>query len=256
LEKDEKLFNRVHRLLKADRTDKVSDILNQILPGDPGLSDRWLRKVIDLSYRGNYARADEYFMVLYCVREGDPEIMLCKAMNTWLQGDNKEAIWKCQYIIEKDPDYALPYLTMGEAQYEMHLYKEALHSFNAFLEADPDEPLGWCGKGMALRAMRWEEEALACFAQVIKMDPGCARDNLKTAWWKAVYGLNHEAMLFLNRALAIDPVLNEAWIKRGMALSRIGRLKDGIDTLSQYEMNLEGIGMNKVEGMTPWQPLR
>lgn len=110
-------------------------------------------------------------------------------------------------------------------------------------------------KGMALRAMGWEEEALNCFAQVIKMNPGCARNNLETARWKAVFGLNHEAMLFLNRALAIDPVLNEAWLERGMALARIGRLKDGIDSLSQYKMNIKGIGMCKTEGFNPWQPV-
>ena len=235
MDKDEKLFNRIHRLMQHGITQKAADLINKTLSADPGLSDRWLNTAMELGYRGNYDRADDYFLVLYCVRRGDPGIMHLMAINTWLQGQNENAARMCHDLIEKHPGFTGVYITLADAQYGMGQHKEALCSFDLFLKSKPQNISAWCGKGMALRALGREEEALACFGEALELEPGCARGYLATARHQVSYELYREALLFLEMALALDPDLQEAWFAKGMALARTGRFKDALACLDKAE---------------------
>ena len=233
MDKDEKLFNRIHRLMGRGITQKAADLINKTLSADPGLSERWLHRAMDLGYRGNYDRADDYFLVLYCIRQGDPGIMHLMAINTWLQGDNKLAAKMCRDIITKHPDFSGAYITLAEAQYGMGLHEEALCSFDLFLKSEPEYVSAWCGKGMALRALGRDEEAGNCFARCLELEPGCARGYLATARHQVSYELYREALIFLEMALALDPGLNGAWYERGIALSKIGKFQESLACLDK-----------------------
>ncbi len=234
MDKDERLFNRVHRLLKADRTVRAADILNKILD-DPGLSDRWLKTALDLGFRGNYARADDYLMVLYCIGHGDPEIILIKAMNTWLQGQNKAAAAMCCDLIKEHPDFTGAYITLADAQYGMCQYKEALCSYDLFLESEPGNISAWCGKGLTLRGLGREEEARDCFVKALELEPGCARRYLNTARHHASYELYGEALISLEMAVALDPDLKKAWFERGIALLKTGKFQEALSCMDKVE---------------------
>ena len=234
MDKDERLFNRVHRLLIADRTVRAADILNKILD-DPGLSDRWLKTALDLGFRGNYARADDYLMVLYCIGHGDPEIILIKAMNTWLQGQNKAAAAMCCDLIKEHPDFTGAYITLADAQYGMCQYKEALCSYDLFLESEPGNISAWCGKGLTLRGLGREEEARDCFVKALELEPGCARRYLNTARHHASYELYGEALISLEMAVALDPDLKKAWFERGIALLKTGKFQEALSCMDKVE---------------------
>lgn len=228
MDKDEELFNRIFQLLEVGPSQELVDLINRILTDDPALSGRWLDEAMELGYRGEYDRADDYFMVLYIVRGGDPGIMLLKAVNAWLQGHNKQAAGICRDFLRRHPGCAGFHLTLANAEYGMGRYKAALRAFYSFLEAEPADVLGWCGKGLALRALGKEDEALACFREVLKLEPGCARGYLGTAKHHVSYGLFREALLFLERSLALDPGLKEAWLYKGIALYETGRCKEAL----------------------------
>jgi len=233
LDKDEKLLDRVLGLLGPNITQQTVDFLNETLTADPGLSGRWLDTAMELGYRGDYDRADDYFKVLYCIRQGDPCIMHLQAINTWLQGRNKSAAGKCRDLIKRNPGFTAAHLTLANAEYELGHYGPALSSFDLFLKSNPDNVLGWCGKGMALRALGREEEAMDCFGRVLDLDPGCARGYIGTAGHHIACGLYREALLFLDRALALDPGLSEAWFRKGIALSEIGRFGEALTCMDR-----------------------
>ncbi|MCX5994161.1 MAG: tetratricopeptide repeat protein [Chloroflexi bacterium] len=233
MDKDEKLFNRVLKLMGPHITQETVDFLNKTLTADPGLSGRWLETAMELGYQGNYARADDYFKVLYCIRQGDPGIMHLQVINTWLQGLNKSAAGMCRGLIKRNPGFTAAHLTLANAEYELGHYEPALRSFGVFLKSSPDNVLGWCGKGMALRALGREEEAMDCFGRVLDLNPGCARGYIGTAGHHIACGLYKEALLFLDRALALDPGLAEAWFRKGIALSEIGRFREALTCMDR-----------------------
>lgn len=232
---DQKLFNRIHKILKAGPSQEAVDLINKTLTADPGLSDRWLTTAMELGYRGNYDRADDYFLVLYCVRQGDPGIMHLIAINTWLQGQNETAIGMCRDLIGKYPEVNGAYLTLADAQYGVGRYKEALDSYNVFLETEAENVSAWCGKGLALRALGREEEAEACFGRALELEPGCALRNFYTARHQVSCELYREALIFLEVALALDPGFKQAWFEKGSALLHTGRFQEALSCLDRVE---------------------
>lgn len=235
MDKDEKLFERMLKLMEPGVSQETADFINETLKSDPGIPKRWLDKAMDLGYQGKYARAGDYLKVLYIIRGGDPGMMHIMAINTWLQGHNKSAAGMCRDLVKNHPGFTEPYLTLGNAEYGLGRYRTALRAFDRLLESEPGNLLGLCGKGMALRALGREEDATDCFAQALALEPACAEGYLGTARYQVGHSLYREALLFLERALALDPCLSEAWFCRGVALYETNRFEEALSCMDRAE---------------------
>lgn len=226
MQKDEIIFRKFLAAYRAGNTDKMSEIIKAGLEKDPWLLKTWLERAKDHGYFGQYGAADEYLSVLDLLTGADAPILLIRAYNSWLQGDNESTIKFCQRVLEKTPDHGAAHSYMAEAQYEMGLFEESLKSYdNAFQSCDGNAHL-WCGRGMVLRAMGREKEALDCFEKTLALDPGIAAWNLATARSRIGLKLFREALLFLDRALAADATLKEAWFDKGNVLINMCRYEE------------------------------
>jgi len=135
--------------------------------------------------------------------------------------------------LRRDPKHAKALEGKGMVLCEMGEYEEGLHNLDKALKADPKSVETLYSKGKVLTKIGKAKEAKKTFSQImdapfsynVPHDP----DNW-IAKGKASYELERfsDALLYHERALAINPEDPRAWYGKGDALSKLGRYTEAI----------------------------
>ena len=129
---------------------------------------------------------------------------------------NAAAIEQAKAAIELNPDFAEPYAVLGQSEGSMRQYAAALHSFQ----------------------------------RAVDIDPGDALSNFWMATTLRSTGYQRRSVEFLDRALAIDPLLPNALMWRGAAYVETGELAQAerlLGLADESGLSNVGVGLTRLE---------
>ena len=247
-------------LNKLERFDEAEQHLRQAVAIAPHESQPAAHLGLLLSSRGKPDAAEQTLRRALDVAPGDLGIVrtLATLLNTW--GRYEAALDLCNRTIERGTADASIYAARGHSLYRMQRYEEALASARQALSFDPAPPtafslhvlMGQASWAMThnaeaaaehyTRAMlidpnhpnvladlaslrivqRRDEEALALFQTAAGIQPDTARFHAGVGFTLYRLGRTNEAVLSLERALALDPTLAEARSHLELARQRQG----------------------------------
>ena len=247
-------------LNKLERFDEAEQHLRQAVVIAPHESQPAAHLGLLLSSRGEPDEAERTLRRALELAPGDLVIIrtLATLLNTW--GRYDKALDLCTRTIERGTADASIYAARGHSLYRMHRYDEALASARQALSFDPALPtafslhvlMGQASWAMThnaeaaaayyTRAMlidpnhpnvladlaslrivqRRDEEALALFQTAARLQPDVATFHAGVGFTLYRLGRTNEAILSLERALALDPTLAEARSHLELARQRLG----------------------------------
>jgi len=130
-------------------------------------------------------------------------------------------------------------LTEAKRHYKTGNYRKALRDYQAVLDIEPDNAIAYQGMAQSMSRLGQFGEAEKACCQALELNP-----NLAIPY--AILGggvyfrqqLWQEAEEALRKAIALDPMIEEAYISLGGVLIEQGRLQDAMDVLhTTIEMN-------------------
>ncbi len=122
---------------------------------------------------------------------------------------------------------AMRYCELGKIRLEMGRYGDALAQFEQALALHPHDVDSWYHRAEALACLNRYDEALTSLEQAQVL----AEIDQASLWvQKAVILLllnrPNAALVCCNHALWVDPEAAQAWLFRGVALHRLGRVRE------------------------------
>ncbi|MEA5448780.1 tetratricopeptide repeat protein [Leptolyngbya sp. CCNP1308] len=116
---------------------------------------------------------------------------------------------------------------LGKIRLEMGRFQDALELFEQSLAVQPHAVESWYGRAEALTCLGRYEDALASLEQAQTL-AGFASARLWVQKAAVLLWLNRleAALNCCNRALWLTPHHSQAWLFRGVALHRLGRVKE------------------------------
>ncbi len=152
----------------------------------------------------------------------ETETAYAEAVNLAIRGSDL-AEEKLQQLLGREPDFALPYLQLGQLYLSMSANDAAESAFRQFVQALPDDPRGYDGLG----AVHMERGDYAKAHEQFKK-----AEILAGSWHTSqAQALRNEIAIHLKiaesrRQLARNPKNAHAWVIFGQALQEQGRLTD------------------------------
>src|SRR5271170_6251944 len=139
---------------------------------------------------------------------------------------------------ENPADYkALFYMGLGFSG--LGQFVQAETSYSRALEIDPSDAKAWNNLAHILfENLRRPKDAILCIEQMLKLDSGNKLAWSNLAVMVGELGLHDKALLYADRAIALDPEFVEAHLHKAAAARALGKtevVKQVCDTLATIE---------------------
>lgn len=142
-----------------------------------------------------------------------------------IDSDPDYVVAECIKLLDKNPDDALALFIMGYVYAMAERFGLAINTFKRVVSLKPDKAESWNNLGMAYHGLK-SVQALDCFHKAWNIEQkasyaaNIASAHVELCHWK-------EAKAWADKAVALDPSCNGAWVSRGMACLSMGEWKDG-----------------------------
>ena len=125
---------------------------------------------------------------------------------------------------------ASQWLAEGNALYNGHHYREAIHAYEEAIRLRPNFTEAYVNKGTALRGLGSNEEALRAFEESIHLQPDDADAHYNKGNVLRNLQRNAEAVQAYDEALRLKPDFVQAYINKGNALATLGQYERAVKT--------------------------
>ncbi|MGL5083533.1 MAG: tetratricopeptide repeat protein [Microcoleaceae cyanobacterium] len=125
------------------------------------------------------------------------ETLIQTAEQYCAQAKWSEAIALCQQAIQDQPDWAVAYITLGNAQQGQGQIKSAMESYQQALNLNPQLAQAWVNLGSMFYKQQELSQAIAHYRQAIVLNP-----NLTAAYWNLALALKHQGLI--SEATAVE----------------------------------------------------
>ena len=153
---------------------------------------------------------------------------------TWQQASlYRDGVTFFNHVIAHNPRAREAHLNLGTALLNRNDLEEALAAYRVAAEHRPEDCKPPYGAGVALYHLGRVEEAEEAYLRALERCPryGAALADLSTL---RLDQERYEEALDLSRsAIAVDPYRATAWTNRGIALSRLGRGEEALESLDR-----------------------
>ena len=162
-----------------------------------------------------------------------------KGRNAYLLGTEtgyQEAISYSRKAIELDPDYALPYYTLGNVLCDQGKHEEAIGAYRKAIEIEPDFFLAYSKLGNALGKQGKLAKAIAACRKATELGPRCIMTYYNLGIVLQNQGKYGEAIAAYRKAIELCPEFADAYFNLGVTLKDQG--KDG-EAIVAYRKAIE-----------------
>jgi Flp pilus assembly protein TadD len=156
-----------------------------------------------------------------------------------------EAVNALSNAVKLRPDKLVFRDSLVRALYSANRFEEAIPHMEVLLKAQPENAHMWSGYGEALNRAKRTQESRQAFARAAELyqkqldqspnDPGL---NFAYGWALSAGGHPEEALVYIRKAVTLDPKLAEAHCYLGDVLHRLGRDGEAAEAYSHcIELN-------------------
>jgi len=226
-------------LAKLDQPQKAIVSFDKALKIQPNYIEGWMHRGITLATLGPTEEALKSFDKAIGIKSDYAEVWMYRGITLGNSGSKKakeEAITSFNKALEIQPDYAEAWMHRGITLTTLGRHEEALKSFDKALEIQPDYKDAEKQRRRPLDALVKSECYDAVFAswdKIVKIKSDNAEAWLKRGYALYKLGRLEEAIESYNEALHIDLNYTEAWYSKGFALEHLGRLEEAIESYDE-----------------------
>jgi tetratricopeptide (TPR) repeat protein len=226
-----------------------------------------LQKALSHHQAGRLAEAGEIYKAILTENPNNVDALNLMGVIVQAAGNLEAAISLIARATQLAPDYAAPFLNLGNVLTQAGRLEEAVPAFTKALELAPQLGAAHNGKGNALAGLGRPEEAVACYGKAIELEPtdSDAHFNLGNALsdlghldkalasyrqsvlldqshGEKYYNLaNTAAGLYLfeealenfDHAIRLNPEHLDAHCNRGAVLQKMGRTREAVESLDK-----------------------
>lgn len=160
-----------------------------------------------------------------------------RALNN--SGQHQEALDLINEVLARKPDEAKYWNQKSIVLFRLERYNEALAAAGKALDLEGNYLDAWINKGIVLAHLGHEQEATDAFNFVLQHDSSQPEALLNKAAILMRHQSDHHtlksALELLDQALERGSKFPEAWLNRGTLLTKIGRLKEALDSFDQAQ---------------------
>jgi protein O-mannosyl-transferase len=218
--------NRPEEALRDFNTALASSPFN--LKGRSDISAWYCNRASAYRLLGRYDKAIEDLITVVKLGPGDITGYVHRGNTYLLMGQYDEAISDFSKAISLKPDSAFVYFNRGSAYQLKKQYDKAIDDFSKALSLDARFTDAYSERGATYIALARYDEAIEDYSAAISISPDVPRyySNRGTAFIKR--GLFKDAVNDFTKAISISTEPKaEYYLKRGLALKKLGRLEEG-----------------------------
>lgn len=206
----EALNNKANVLLALGRIPESIDCLNKAIGMMPKGDPSYIISLIGLGANnialGNVEKGMGYFDEVLRLDPDNLHGLVKKGFILAMLEEHHESLRLLDRAIQLDRNNSDAWYFRHMPLMEMERYDEALQSLDKAMKLNPQDADPWYGMGMVHMSMDNFEVAINCFEKSLKLDPR----KEESLFYQGlilyeIYGDRNQAMLFVNRALQINP---------------------------------------------------
>jgi len=195
----------------------------------------WIGLGAVLSETNRLKDAEQAYDKAYGLKPDNPgivaEVLTNRGNAKSKQGDKRGALQDIQAAVQIDPSYANAWRSLGILKQENRDYKGVAQAFAKVVNSEIANAADWASLGEAFEALGEKIQAQEALEKAEKLGPN---DPLVLQRLTGYYGRNgdlQKALVYIDRALKVDPSTAVNWSSKGYALMKLGRLPESISTL-------------------------
>jgi tetratricopeptide (TPR) repeat protein len=193
----------------------------------------WLKKA---SYLLEMGRASEALLAANHaagIRSGDAATWFLIAHIQGQLGDREKELTAYDNVLRINPAHAPALLNKGATLYEMGRLEWALKVFNDMVKRYPQEPRGWNNRGLVLKGMGRTIEAQASFEKASVLDREYADPLINLARMKEEVGDQEAAVEAWKDVLRLVDSRADIWAHLGVLLGELDQNEDALTALDR-----------------------
>lgn len=185
-------------------------------------------------YPGLTGHASEQLKKRWNVISDRTLMLLLQCMENQSANLPDRAIKKCSDAIALQPTNSGAYKLRGQAYFMKAEYRLALSDFDSSIRLDDSDQETYAGRGDTQRNMGAYAKALADYSSALALAPNEARLWNARCWTRAIAGTGLPlALKDCDRAIALNPVLAQAFTSRGLVYLRLNKLQMSLRDYNQ-----------------------
>jgi tetratricopeptide (TPR) repeat protein len=223
------LANKGNQLRNLGRLQEALACHERAIEIDSSLRALWANKANVLSDMKRYQEALAAFDQALVL---SPDFTVClygKGVVYVAMGQPGEALACCECALRINPGEAYGWVYKAEALEKLGRPEEALAAYDQAIEINKYDASAWLKKGSLLKGLGRTDESFACCTVVmISIKPRDALTWHNTGVQLRELGKPNEALLCHERAVEINPRLDEAWLGKVNMLVDLGRFEEAM----------------------------
>lgn len=204
--------------LRGDHTEALEGYL-KALQGDPGRVALWW-EAVGLASQVDRPRMGELLEQALGYHPDDERLLVLAAATRREAGQLEVATELLRQAVERQPESPVLWQLLGTYLREAHDSEASLHCFEKALALRPDSAKAHFGKGLVTSE---RQEALASFQRAVELEPGNVVFQYHYGAVLSALGRYQEALLPLDKAVALDPTFWRAYHERSICYESLGR---------------------------------
>ncbi len=125
-----------------------------------------------------------------------------------------------------DPAYALAYGNLADVLIDIGRHDEAEAAASRSITLRPSDPIGWNNRAKARACLGRIEAAIADAREAVRRGERISLTHHTLGWVLRAAGRNDDAVAAFDRAIELAPGYARAWLDRGIANARRGRVAE------------------------------
>lgn len=215
-------------LAHLERYKEANDYLQEAIEGDPSFIEAQLGGGELFTEKYNYAEAAEFFREALKINSHSARAYLGIAVNKQLEG-GPEMIMALARALELNPNMVAAKTFGAKEQIEAGRYETASTQLAGALKINPNSLEAHSLKASILYLQ--DADNAAEIKSVLAINPHYGELYDTLAHFATINRRYQEAARFARQAVALSPKLWRAHLSLGMALMRIGRVKEGREAI-------------------------
>jgi len=166
----------------------------------------------------------------------EAKIHAASGMAAYLTGKNPDAVRHYEAAVKLEPGAADFHASLGDVQSALGDLVRAETAYAMAVRLDATEPEFQVKRGRNLVKLDRTKEAEAAFAAALRLDPDNAEAHFQTGKLSAARADHAAALKHLEKAVAGNPRLKEAWYQLSLAYRRAGRADQAKDAAERFRL--------------------
>lgn len=219
--------------MQRNRLGPAEEALRKAVTLAPDLAEGWngLGSVLFRSNR--LTEAEQAYDQALAITPKRPETLTNRAMTRRAMGRREAALEDLGHAMAADTKYVPAWRLFGFMQMETRNFREAVMAFGTIDEQKHATADDLVSLGESQAEIGDMEAGLDTLKRAELLDPQLTRMSLSMAKVLGRKGEHEKALVYLERALQIEPTNPAAWSSKGDDLMKLGRLTEAVQALEK-----------------------